>query len=895
MKHTSFRALTLSIILIFSVLSKNLYAQVENPKVMDQIRTALTAKGLTEEEVKTRLKAKGMDIDKMTQEELLMNRGAIEQVVAELEAEKSVSAGKTKKLVPPGEKTEEVPDTAAIIKESVEEMLTDKAQEMLAKELPATDIYGHKVFRENSIAIYRISKDASPPESYVLGTGDKINILIFGKSQADLQYEINAGGYIQPNLMPKIFLSGLTLKQAKEMLIGRFSTYYTFNSDQFALTLNTSRTLTVNIFGEVERQGSYTTSALNTALNALAVSGGPTDFGSVRNIQIIRGSTKKILDVYAFMRNPIKQFDFYLQNNDIIYVPVAEKIVSIYGGVHRPMRYELKNSEGLKELIDFAGGLEITAYTNFVQVQSYENNAMVLKDYNLSEVLSGKQKLELKNGDIIFFKSINNPMKAFVKIEGALRYPGVYELKTSKTLKGVLQKAILLPEAKTDQAFIKRKLADKTIEILSISIDSLMTGKAKDFPLQEEDNIFIYDQGKFIEQFSISVVGEVRAPFKENFKYNGRLKIQEAIMLAGGLKTAAASFGYIYRTDPFKPLKTEYIPIELAQVLNDSLMPGDQLIILNKDIYERESLISLGGDVRTPIKLRYDPTLTVKDMILLAGGLTISSDYTQIEIFRLKFEFSKTPVRSLIKLSVDKEFNPVNESADFRIQPFDMIVVRTIAEFGLQETAELSGAVRRSGSYYLRKKKYHFSDMIKDAGGFLEDADVYNVSLVRYSDNSGLIVFNAEDAMKNKGSLKKDPIVWAGDYITVPKMSNTIQIEPVGTKYILGENQNVLQITYQGKLSAAKYIRNYAGGFARNADIKSLVVISGNGAVRATKRFLFFKKFPKVHPGDKIQVSLIPPEEVKQKREIKPLDTDKLVSRLLAVFTTLALVSAYLK
>ncbi|MFA6260134.1 MAG: polysaccharide biosynthesis/export family protein [Bacteroidia bacterium] len=893
MKHTSFRLFTLSIILIFSVLSKNLHAQVTDPKVMDQIRSALTAKGLTEEDVKARLKTKGMDIDNMTQEELVLNRGAIEQVVAELEAEKS--GGKVKKLVPPGTKAEEVPDTTEPVNESVEELLTDKAQEMLAKELPGTDIYGHKIFRENSIAIYRISKDASPPETYVLGTGDKINILIFGKSQADAQYEINAGGYIQPNLMPKIFLSGLTLKQAKEMLIGKFSTYYTFNSDQFALTLNTSRTLTVNIFGEVERQGSYTTSALNTALNALAVSGGPTDFGSVRNIQIIRGNTKKILDVYAFMRNPIKQFDFYLQNNDIIYVPVAEKIVTLAGGVHRPMRYELKATEGLKELIDYAGGLEITAYTNFVQVQSYENNSMVIKDYNLTEVLSGKQKLALKHGDVISIKSINNPMRSFVKIEGALRYPGVYELKTSKTLKSVLQKAILLPEAKTDQVFIKRRQADRTIEILSISIDSLMGGKSIDFPLQEEDIIYVYDQGKFFEQFSISVIGEVRSPFKENFKYNGRLKIQEAIIMSGGLKSTAATFGYIYRTDPFKPLKTEYLPIELSQVMNDSLMPGDQLIILNKDIYERESLISLGGDVRTPIKLRYDPTLTVKDMILLAGGLTISSDYTQIEIFRLKFEFSKTPTRSLIKLSVDKDFNPIGESADFRIQPFDMIVVRTIAEFGLQETAELSGAVRRSGSYYLRKKKYHFSDMIKDAGGFLDDADVYNVTLVRYTDNSGLIVFNAEDAMKNKGSLKKDPIIWKGDYLNVPKMSNTIQIEPVGTKYILGENQNVLQITYQGKLSAAKYIRNYAGGFARNAELKSLVVISGNGAVRATKRFLFFKKYPKVHPGDKIRVSLLPPDEVKKKREIKPLDTDKFVSRLLAVFTTLALVSAYLK
>ena len=111
--------------------------------------------------------------------------------------------------------------------------------------------------------------------------------MIFGKSQADLFYEVNAGGFIQPNSMPKIFISGLTLKQAREMLTLRFSTYYVFNKDQFALVLNTSRTITVNIFGEVIKMGSFTTSALNTALNILSVAGGPTDFGSVRNIQII--------------------------------------------------------------------------------------------------------------------------------------------------------------------------------------------------------------------------------------------------------------------------------------------------------------------------------------------------------------------------------------------------------------------------------------------------------------------------------------------------------------------------------------------------------------------------------------------------------------------------------
>lgn len=887
MRKAIFRCFLLMIFLGLSLTFSEVSAQTPTPQVMEQIRSGLTSKGLTEEEVKLRLRSRGIDIDKMTQEELIENRGIIEQTVNEMEAEKKANVGE-KKLAPPVEAK-----PLENIQESIEEVLTDKAQGILADSLPTSSIYGHKVFRENSLAIYRVSKDASPPESYVLGPGDKINILIFGKAQADLQYEINEAGFISPATMPKIFLSGLTLKQAKEMLIARFSRFYAFNSDQFALTLNTSRTLTVNIFGEVERQGSYTTSALNTALNALSVSGGPTEFGSVRNIQIIRGKSKKILDVYAFMRNPIKQFDFYLQNNDIIYVPVAEKIVKIEGAVNRPMRYELTEEEGMKELLEYAGGLKIDAYSNFVQVHGYENNSIVIRDYDLAEVLKGKSKLVFKNGDIITIRAINNPLKSFVQINGAVRYGGGYELKTTKSLKALLQKAILMPEAKTDQAFIIRKLIDKSTMILAVSIDSIQAGTSKDLELQSEDEIIVYDKAGFTELFKVAVLGEVRAPFERNFNYNGRISIQEAINLAGGLKPAAAEFAYIYRTDPFKTKRTEYISINLPQTMNEILLPGDRLIILNKDLYERESSISIGGDVRTPVQLRFDSSLSIKDLITIAGGLTISSDYTKIEVFRLNFEFSKTPVRILLKLSVDKEFNLTGNSVDFRLQPFDMVVVRTISDFKMQETARISGEIKSAGPYYLRRSKYHFSDLIKDAGGFLEEADVYNISLVRYADNSGLIVFNAEEALNNKRKLKKDPILWPGDYISVPRLSNTVKIDPVGTNYVLGANQNALQITYQGNMSAAKYVRNYAGGFVKEADLKTLRVTSGNGGVRATKRFLFFKIYPEVHPGDRITVSVRPPEEVRKKREIKPFDTDKFVSRLLAVFTTLALVNAY--
>lgn len=889
----------------------NAQTQTPNPQLVEQVRAMLTSKGLNENDVKERLKSNGIDVDKMSQEELVANKSKIEQIINEMEAEAKAKqpasqAGNMSTPTPASNTTIVIGGAEGATPvsgqtpaknnaPSNQELAAEKQQEELAAKLPNSAIYGHKIFRENSLSIYRVSKDASPPDTYVLGPGDKINVLIFGKSQADLQFEINTSGFIQPTQMPKIFLSGLTLKQAKELIAGRFSTYYSFNKEQFALILNTSRTLTINIFGEVEKQGSYTVSALNTALNALAVSGGPTEIGSVRNIQIIRGKTKKILDVYAFMKNPITQFDYYLQNNDIIYVPAAQKLVNIEGAVNRPMRYELKEQEGIKELLEYAGGLLTDAYTDFVQVQTIENNKVVIKDYVLSNLIAGKEKLKLLNGDIVRIKSINSPLKSFVSITGAVQYEGKYDFKTTATVKALIAKAVLKPESKTDQVFIVRKQLDQTSFIISLSLEDILSGKQSDMKLQAEDQLIIYDKARYTDQFTISVMGEVRSAFERSFKYGSTMSVGEAINLAGGLMTTADKNAYIYRTDPFEPLKTTYIPINIETSKNDTLYPGDKLIVLNSQIYNLESSITLTGDVRKQVQTRYDPSLSIKDLILLAGGLTISSDYSYIEIFRLKFEFSKTPVRELVKLSIDKDFNLTGVSAGLKLQPFDIVVVRRIPEFGMQETAEIEGEVTRTGPYYIKKFPYHFSDLIRDAGGFTKNADIYNITLIRYIDSSGLIVFNAQDALKNRGNLKKDPIIWKQDYINVPRVNNTVQVETMGTNYILGKNQRFLQITYQGSISAAKYVRKYAGGFAKNADVKNIRVISVNGMVTSTKHFLFIKKYPKVHPGDRIFIPMKPVVEKKERRESKPVDWDKFVSRALAIATTLALINAYAK
>ncbi|MFM6953666.1 MAG: SLBB domain-containing protein [Sphingobacteriaceae bacterium] len=754
----------------------------------------LTSKGLNENDVRQRLQAKGIDIDKLSIEDLIKNKALIEQTIAEMEAEKKSLTTIQRSAV----NNNVMPVTV-----SKQEQAVEKEQKKFISTLLPSTIYGHNIFRDSSIAIYRVSKDASPPESYILAPGDKINILIFGRSQADLQYEINASGFIQPAQMPKIFLNGLTLKQAKELLATRFSAYYVFAKEQFALTLNTSRTLNVNIFGEIEKAGSFTTSALNTALNVLSASGGPTEIGSIRNIQIIRGSTKKILDVYAFMRNPILQFDFFLQNNDIIYVPRAELIVSVEGSVNRPMNYELKVGETLKDLIDYAGGLKADTYTDLVQLERFENNEVVLKDYNLQEILQGKLKVSFKNGDIIRLKTINSPLKQFIKINGSVEYPGTYDLTTTSAISTLLEKAKLKPDAK---------------------------------------------------------------------------------------------FGYIYRSSFSNPKKTEYFPFELDGLNNLVLEPNDNIVILNKEVYALESQVSIAGEVKNPLQLRYDNTLSLKDLVKLAGGLKIAADLSGLDVFRLNFQGNETPTRTVLTITIDKEFNPLAPNQDFQLQPYDLVVVRQIPEFSLQETIQINGEVKHPGVYVLKSRNYRFSDLISDADGLNVSADVSNTTLIRYESGAGLLVFDADMALNNKGKARFDPLLVPGDLITVPKLDNSVFIDPRGTNYDLGENQKSLQIVYQGTNSAAWYIRNFAGGFAQKADKNSVKVIRENGlVVRTNKALGIFRNYPTVKYGDRIQLTLKVDKDQNQAANSKPFDWDKFLTKVISVATVFALITSATK
>ena len=375
----------------------------------------LESKNITEDELRARLLEQDVDLDKLKPADAPRVKGTIEAVIKELEAKKKEAKDTESDEVKTAEKPKKVtnlPPAADTVKQTVMVMVKNDS-------VKKVEIWGQQIFKNKYLKMFQNGEDVRPADNYVLGTGDKISVNIWGNARFSASQDISPDGYVQFDRLPRIFLKGTTYGKAKEIIFSRFSQYYPFSKDQFSVTLAYQRSVTVNIVGEVENSGSFTMSAQNTAFNAIVASGGPSNIGSVRNIQLVRAGQKpRRLDVYEFIKNPSAENDFFLQSNDYISVPVAERVVSIQGAVQRPYKYELIKGENLMQLIDFAGGLQDSAYQSNIQIVRFVEDQERILDVNLRELKKNKGDFELLNGDRIVIKVIPKTYENFAEVTG---------------------------------------------------------------------------------------------------------------------------------------------------------------------------------------------------------------------------------------------------------------------------------------------------------------------------------------------------------------------------------------------------------------------------------------------------------------------------------------------
>ncbi|MBQ0094265.1 MAG: SLBB domain-containing protein [Bacteroidetes bacterium] len=872
---------------LFVLLPLAVYGQ--SATMMSMAQAELQKRGLNETEVRNRPLSEGIDVDNISPADYAGYQDRVLAILDQMQAEKAAKAA-------PAAAAGNDFIAAAVPEQIAQTTSGEAAAEAALQENMGTvatgNIYGHSLFTNKSLDVFRTTDGAQAPDTYVLGEGDEVHISIFGSSQTEIHQRVGANGSIQPAGSSKIFLRGMTLAQAREAVRKKLASHYSFRPDQIAVTISTARTMTVSIYGEVGVAGGFTVSALNTAFNALAAAGGPTEIGSVRNIQLSRGGKTSTLDLYKYM-NGTGMGSFDLQNGDIMFVPVAQKLVSIEGSVIRPMRYEMVDGETVRDLIDYAGGLKYNVYPEYLQVERMENGEKRYIEYNLNSVMNGTQRVDLANGDIVRVREASKPIENYVAIEGAVFYGGNYDLETNSSLKALIDKAQLKYTAKTNFAFVERTRPDETVEFLTVPFPG--ENGNPDFQLQGRDKVRITEQADYRDVAQIEVRGQVRDPFTRTFGLNDRMTVTQAIEYAGGLKPSVFPVAYISRKDLTNPSKMEYISISLDKDGDTLLQPGDKLEIYDNTTFTNVGEVRVSGAVKSPFGTTYDASLSVHDMLTMAGGFEVGAAYDRVEVFRVNIDDKDEAKLDLITLKVDEDYNTLE---DFQLQPYDHIVVRMTPNFTMGRTVEISGRVKYPGQYVLEDNKTQLWEIIEMAGGLLDDADPY-ARLFRTYNNRGNIGLDLREVKSSKGKVKSDPILMDGDVINIVRLENTVLIRETGTRmaqYVPEEYSATQKLMiYQGKHSAKWYVKHYAGGFQKLADKNSVTVTFPNNQTESTKRHLgFIRKYPTVEPGGVITMRF---DEDKRERLETPKEKinwgqtlNSSVSTLTSVFSLIILV-----
>ena len=470
----------------------------------------------------------------------------------------------------------------------------------------SVQVFGRNIFNTRNLT-FEPSVNLATPPNYRLGPGDEVIIDIWGASQNTIRQSISPDGTITLDQLGPVYLSGMSVESAQRYLSGELSKIYSDQANQIRVTLGNSRTIQVNVMGEVVQPGTYALSAFSTVFHALYRAGGVSDIGSLRDVQLVRNGKKVAsIDVYQFIMKGQIQDDIRLQEGDVIIVPAYEALVQIDGNVKRPMRYELKKDENLNTLLRYAGGFSSDAYTRTLRVvrqngEEYQVKTVENTDFSV---------FRLQNGDVVTADAILDRFSNKLEIRGAVNRPGIYELSPRlNTVGKLVEKADgLLDEAFKGRAVLYRERPNRTREVKQIDIQSLLSGYIPDVPLQKNDVLYIPSIHDLQDLGDVAIFGEVARP--GTYPYADNMTLEDLVIGAGGLKEAAS----VVRVDVSRRIKDPKgttMGRETGEMfsfgLKDGfvvdgepgfmLQPYDQVFVRRSPAYQAQQNVSITGEV----------------------------------------------------------------------------------------------------------------------------------------------------------------------------------------------------------------------------------------------------------------------------------------------------------
>lgn len=478
-------------------------------------------------------------------------------------------------------------------------------------------VYGANFFSNN---VFDLSDKTptTPPLDYRLGPGDEIIVNLWGNAELQQPYTIAKDGSIFPRLVGKIFLQGMTFSAASQLIESRFRKIVPQNT-QIDVQMGKARTIRITILGEVTKQGTYTLSAFNTALNALFRAGGITPIGNLRKIEIKRdGRTVDVIDLYRYLQKGKQSSDVYLEDNDYIYVDVYEKIVNAEGLFKRPMYYQLSGEEGLRDLIEFAGGPGPNSRNSLIHIKTISNEVEKYIDIpGASYFGTCKQDeyddLILNDGDVVTLKPINPGLKNVVTVSGAVNYPDEYQLKPGERLSDVLQRAGgIANTAYLPRAYVYRGASVLETDVIKLDLRDFEKNPSQNLELQTGDKIAILSTKSFEEEYTVEVNGSVRKPGRITYMKN--MKLKDILLLSGGL-TLDAENGRIEISNVVDSVDRYSIKskqnnlriisinanLEIDQASENILIkPLDRIYVRRKAEFVTSEKVQIAGEVNYP-------------------------------------------------------------------------------------------------------------------------------------------------------------------------------------------------------------------------------------------------------------------------------------------------------
>lgn len=614
-------------------------------------------------------------------------------------------------------------------------------------------VYGRNIFRDKNLN-FAPSENLATPRNYRLGPGDEVIIDIFGRNQTTLRSTISPEGSINVDILGPVYLSGMTIDEANKYLKKRLAQIYSglgkSSGTDMRLSLGQIRTIQITVVGDVPNPGTYVLSAFATAFHALYKAGGVVEPGTLRDIKVLRADKVVAkIDVYDFLLNGSLSSDIRLDEGDVILVSPYKSLVSIEGGVKRPMYFELKDGETLSKLLEYAGGFTNGANTNSVTVYRQDQKSFEVRTVEDKEFAS----FVMRNGDRVEIGQLQSRFENRITIHGSVFFPGTYELGTVRTAKELVEKAGgLLPEAYTDRVVVHREHPDKTQEVFSLNLTDILAGLRPDFVLENNDEIFISSSYDLKEQGTMTISGMVARPGEYPFAEN--TTIEDFIIMAGGLLDGASTS----RVDVVRRKKDadgqvatndigELYSFSLENGLADTgergfvLEPYDELTIHRSPSYNVQRHFTVSGEVNFPgtysLTSRQE---RLSDLLAKAGGLTqfaymsgahltrvatpeeIAIANRMVEVMENQLDTLGRQARSAItgtyEVSVDLEkalANPGGD-ADVVLREGDVLNIPSY-----NNVVRIHGAVRFPTAVNY-EKNMRGGDYIEAAGGFNKDA-----------------------------------------------------------------------------------------------------------------------------------------------------------------------------